>query len=176
MIITPKKLLDRIKAGEIIKNLSLRELESPEGVGFDLSLAALYSVGDGSGSLRVKKRRTPDAVLQSADGTVLRLMPNTSYLATTTEHFSLPSDLCAIFFPRSTLFRSGVVFQSSVLPPGYDGPMTFALSNLHSVPFEIEIGARFCHVVLMDVSDGASSYRGQWQGGRIVQISDEEQI
>ncbi|MDF5847352.1 hypothetical protein P4M26_20090 [Pseudomonas aeruginosa] len=80
------------------------------------------------------------------------------------------------FFPRSTLFRSGITFSSSVLPPGYVGPMTFALTNNHSEAFEIQIGARFAHVIFQAVSGDIGRYKGQWQGGRVSQPKDEGQI
>lgn len=175
MIQSPEKILKLINKEKIIRNLSTREVLSPEGVGFDLCLNSVSELSSGSGYLGIDKRRTPESQeVISTDG-VFSLLPNRVYLATTVEEFSLPSNLAASFFPRSTLFRSGIVFQSSVLPPGYDGSMTFALLNLHSELFKIEAGARFCHVVIQAVTKGARGYEGQWQKGRISQPKDEKQ-
>lgn len=177
MIFSPHSLLDLIRIGKIVRNLSDRELLTPEGFGFDLRLASLSAVGNGSGSLRVTTRRTPpdDPIKENEDNCWL-LYPGKTYLASTVEEFELPPDLAATFFPRSTLFRSGVAFHSSVLPPGYVGPMTFALTNHHHQPFEIELGARFAHVVFHSVSGDVGLYKGQWQGGRISQPNDEGQV
>ena len=176
LIYSPTTLLQEISAGRIIKNLSDRELHNPEGVGFDLCLASLSQLEQGSGSLRLSTRRTPSSVqLEPVDNCFL-LLPGHVYLATTVEEFSLPPSLAATFYPRSTLFRSGVSFHSSVLPPGYVGHMTFGLINNHSSPFQIELGSRFAHVVFQPVSGGVDGYRGQWQGGRVSQPEDEDQI
>lgn len=177
MIYSPSALLDLVRNGQIVKNLSDRELLTPEGVGFDLRLGSLSVIGDGSGSLRVSTRRTPPVRVISADERgCVSLEPGETYLASTVEEFNLPPELAATFFPRSTLFRSGVGFHSSILPPGYVGPMTFALTNHHNRPFEMEIGARFAHVVFHSVHGDVGLYRGQWQGGRISQPNDEGQV
>jgi dUTP pyrophosphatase len=161
----------------ILKNLSDRELINPEGVGFDLRLASISEIGMGSGRLGELTRRTPSSepVIVSKEGIIL-LKPGRTYLAVTIEEFDLPTDLAAVFYPRSTLFRSGVTFHSSVLPPGYIGPMTFGITNLHHQDFEIEIGARFAHVVFHSVVGDVGLYRGQWQGGRVSQPNEEEQV
>lgn len=177
MIYPPHALLDAIQRGEIIQNLSERELNEPEGVGFDLRVASLSEITNGSGSLLRETRRTPDSTqLELNSNELFILRPGKTYLATTLEEFSLPIHLSAIFFPRSTLFRSGILFQSSILPPGYSGPMTFALTNTHYTDFEIQFGARFAHVVIMAVDGQVDPYRGQWNEGRISQPDDEKQI
>lgn len=177
MLIAPNDLLPEIQAGEIVKDLGERELTNPEGVGFDLRLAALSAMSSGTGSLRVDTRRTPPTspLAPSPEG-LFYLLPLTTYLATTRESFALRDGIAAQFFPRSTLFRSGVIFQSSILPPGYVGTMTFALYNSSNEPFEIEVDARFAHVVFHEVSGDVNKYRGQWQGGRVSQPDDERQI
>jgi len=167
--------MQAISEGKIIRNLSERELTRPEGVGFDLRLKSLMEISQGSGSLRVETRRTPTSLeVDAADG-LYSLLPGKCYLATTIEEFDLPSTLAALFFPRSTLFRSGISFHSSVLPPGYVGPMTFSIINHHGVPFEIEQGSRFAHVVFQSVQGDVGAYKGQWQGGRVSQPINERQ-
>lgn len=177
MIYSPQVLLTFIRSGKIIKNLSDRELLNPEGVGFDLRLSSLSSVGVGSGSLQTSTRRTPENdFIKANESNCFYLEPGHTYLATTIEEFDLPHDLAAVFFPRSTLFRSGVIFQASILPAGYVGPMVFSLTNNHNEDFEIEKGARFAHVVFHSVTGDVGLYKGQWQGGRISQPLDEGQI
>lgn len=177
MIVSPADLLPEIQAGRLLRDLGERDLTNPEGVGFDLRLQSLLEMSDGTGSLRVETRRTPSVnpLAATQDGLFV-MRPNANYLATTREVFDLPDGLAAQFFPRSTLFRSGILFQSSVLPPGYVGPMTFALYNSSSKPFEIEVDARFAHVVFIEVSGATNKYRGQWQGGRVSQPKDERQV
>lgn len=177
MIVSPKSLLTLITQGKIIQNLSGRELSSPEGVGFDLTVAKVFVLEKGSGSLRRDTRRTPNAteLTYDCDGLFL-LKPREIYLVSTVENFDLPANLAALFYPRSTLFRSGVSFDSSVLPPGYSGPMTFALTNNFSEDFELQQGARFAHVIFTAVTGDVRNYEGQWQHGRVSQPNNEEQL
>lgn len=177
MIYSPASLLEQIHKGRIIKNLCERELNNPEGVGFDLRLDNILHLTDGNGMLAINKRNTPKAepLHPDADG-FIKLLPKKTYLAKTMETFDLPENLAAQFFPRSTLFRSGILFNSSVLPPGYIGSMIFSLTNNHLEPFYIQLGSRFAHVVLHDVFGEVSGYKGQWQGGRIFQPMEEDQI
>jgi deoxycytidine triphosphate deaminase len=177
MIRAPISLLDSIRKGNLILHLSQRELSNPEGIGFDLSVSQIFLISEGTGSLKRDTRRTPNAieVREDSNGCYI-LEPGEVYLVSTVEEFDLPSDLTAFFYPRSTLFRSGINFSSSVLPPGYVGPLTFSLTNNFKNPFEIEKGARFAHVVFHSVSGEVNSYKGQWQGGRTSQPKNEEQI
>ncbi|MGN7767636.1 dCTP deaminase [Stenotrophomonas sp. 22692] len=176
MIIPPRELIPLIRMGKIIQNLDSRELYEPEGVGFDLRLKSLSTLDKSNGRLSVKQRRTPDSHETHPIGKILKIDPGIVYLARTTEEFLLPDDLAATFTLRSTLFRSGVMMGSGVTPPGYRGPMTFSLFNQHSCAFEIEIGARFAHVVFHRVMGEVTRYRGQWNHGRTSQPEDEDQI
>jgi deoxycytidine triphosphate deaminase len=177
MIIAQSSLLSLIADGHIIRGLSDRELKTPEGVGFDLRLSQLHSLGETGGSLRVDTRKTSSAIEKHSDlSRMYYIYPDEYCLATTIETFSLPSDIMCTFFPRSTLFRSGIVFQSSIIPPGYEGPATFSLYNAGVTPFEMEVGARFAHVVFSQIAGESQPYRGQWQGGRLVQPDHEKQI
>lgn len=175
MIIPPKAI--SLKHDQLpILNLSDRELLDPEGVGFDLRLSGIHTL-KGKGSLLVETRHTPKAtpLRPDADG-VFTLEPKRWYLATTMETMNLPANMAAVVFPRSTLFRSGVELHTSITPPGYEGPLTFGLSVSNDEGFRIALGARFCHLVLMQVKKGATKYRGQWNLGRVDSPDEERQV
>jgi len=177
MINSPFSLIKEIQDNNIIEGLSEREMHNPEGVGFDLCLSKIAVLESGSGSLRVDTRRTPPSrEIAVSEDQVYSLEPGQIYLATTQEVFNLPPSYAATFYPRSTLFRSGVIFQSSVCPPGYKGPLTFSLLNMHKEVFYIQQSARFAHAVIFSVGGDVGEYRGQWQGGRRSQSEDERQI
>ncbi|MBU1352790.1 MAG: deoxycytidine deaminase [Gammaproteobacteria bacterium] len=175
MIIPPKAIRTLLSPNPIL-NLSEREINSPEGVGFDLRLSSLHTI-QGQGSLLIETRKTPKAEKLEPDAEgIFTLTPNNWYLATTIEEMRLPSNLAGIVFPRSTLFRSGVELHTSITPAGYEGPLTFGLSVHNPAGFRIASGARFCHLVLMQVKKGATKYRGQWNQGRIDSPDEERQI
>lgn len=175
MIIPPKAI--SAKAGQLpILNLSDRELLDPEGVGFDLRLSGIHTI-KGKGSLLVETRQTPKATPLDADSEgVFTLEPKRWYLVTTMETMNLPANMAGVIFPRSTLFRSGVELHTSITPPGYEGPLTFGLTVVNPEGFRIAHGARFCHLVLLQVRKGSTKYRGQWNQGRIDSPNEERQV
>ncbi|MBH1986504.1 MAG: hypothetical protein I8H76_04220 [Burkholderiales bacterium] len=175
MIIPPKAIT--AKKGQMpILNLSDRELLDPEGVGFDLRLSGILTI-EGKGSLLVETRQTPKAtpLVPDSDG-VFTLEQKRWYLVTTMETMNLPANMAGVIFPRSTLFRSGVELHTSITPPGYEGPLTFGLSVSHPEGFRIALGARFCHIVLIQVRKGSTKYRGQWNQGRVDSPTEERQV
>lgn len=177
MILSPSILLPMIEDRKIISNLDKRELSNPEGAGFDLCVDSISRIF-GEGSLLIETRHTSDSEIitsKNNDG-IIHLEGNSSYLVTTKEKFKLENDMLAIFHPRSTLFRSGVVFQSGVAPFGYEGPMTFMIHVANSSGFTIQIGARFAHVNIHSVLGGSFAYKGQWQSGRVTTTISEKQI
>lgn len=108
MILSPHSLLELINDGRLIRNLSARELENPEGVGFDLRLKNVSVLSGGRGSLKVSTRRTPNSVMVGAGvDRCFTLDPGKTYLVSTMEEFDLPEGLAAFFFPRSTLLEAG---------------------------------------------------------------------
>jgi deoxycytidine triphosphate deaminase len=179
MILSPSVLLPEIARGQLIQNLSEREIKNPEGAGFDLRVGSISRI-EGPGSLLVETRETsPVCELgtnKNASDTIIDLVGGGLYLLTTIETFSLESHMLAFFHPRSTLFRSGVVFQSGVAPYGYKGCMTFLLYVANQAGFQIQIGARFAHVNVLAVNGESSPYRGQWQHGRVTTTQIERQI
>jgi deoxycytidine triphosphate deaminase len=161
-----------------ISGLSERELNNPEGIGYDLRVEEVF-VSSGRGHLGNTVRETPSVQslgTLSRDGQkLIALKGGEYYLVKTVETVQFGLDMGGLIFPRSTLFRSGVLLQSSVVPPGYVGTLTFGLAIWSPAGFDIELGARFAHMVIVEVGQGASLYGGQWNGGRVTTESSEEQ-
>lgn len=177
MILSVKSHLEEFIAKGYVRYVNKRELESSEGVGLDLTASKLYKVGDETAFLGRDFRKTPSAkeLRPNKDG-LFELCKDSNYLIETIEFFNLPVDICCHFYPRSTLFRSGINFQSSILSFGYNGPMVFSISNTRESTFFIEKGARFSTAVFELVKGDSNPYAGQWNGGRIFQKNSERQI
>jgi len=62
MILGIKELHRLVKEKDLVTNLSERELENPEGAGFDLRIGELYEIS-GQGFLGVTERETPEMIL-----------------------------------------------------------------------------------------------------------------
>lgn len=170
------KLVDKAK---LLENLSERELSNPEGAGVDLRIGELYEIS-GKGLLGVEERATPKAKLitryDPKNKKSATLKPKRYYTMTTVETINTPPNVVVLFYPRSTLYRSGVVLLSGNCSPGYRGKLTFGLVNLHEKAFRLEMGARVAHAIFYQVKGKTRLYRGQWQGGRVDTGGRERQV
>jgi len=179
MIIGAQELLKRVKEEKLVENLSSRELENPEGAGFDLRIGELYEL-EGEGFLGIEERKTPDAKLiaKFEEGNLNKavLEPKRYYAMKTVESVNMPDDLVAIMTPRSTLFRSGVYIFGGQTPPGYKGGLTMGVYNFREDMLELEMGARVVHIMFFEVKGESNLYRGQWQGGRVSMNQKEKQV
>jgi len=84
--------------------------------------------------------------------------------------------LSAVILPRTTTFRSGLFLRTGPVQPGYEGELTFGLKNEGPITVEIEMGARFAHILFHEIKGSGSRYRGQWQGGRVSATKREKQV
>ncbi len=179
MVLGPQKLLELVKEINLVTNLSERELTNPEGAGFDLRLAEVYSIS-GDAFLGEEERKTPDITLvekyEEGKKKSITIKPGDFYLTKTIEDVNMPDYLTGFLTPRSTTFRSGLIMRTGNIPPGYCGGLTFGLYNAGPVPVTIELGARFVHVQFSEVMGKGNMYRGQWQGGRVAATKKEKQV
>lgn len=177
MVLSIKSYIDYFINNGFISNVNIRELDNSEGVGLDLSLDSVYEIDSTLAMLGVNFRKTPDSKSIAFDkDNLIYLQPKRGYLLKTKEVFNLPENICCQFFPRSTLFRSNIVFQSSILSYGYKGAMVFYVYNNNPSAFAIEKGARFSSALFMEVSGEVNKYRGQWNNGRVSQPKTEKQV
>jgi len=172
-----KKLIGK---HNLITNLSKREKYDPEGCVIDLRLDKLFTL-KGDGYLGIEERKTPDikevASFKKQKIEKFTIKPKEYYLTKTVEEVNLPKNIAALFKPRSTLFRSGLILRTGFANPGYNGPLFFGLFNASESDFTIELGARYCSIFFIEVKGRIKNlYRGQWQGGRTTASKLEKQI
>ncbi len=179
MILAPKKLLSLVKMKKLVENLSQRELENPEGAGFDLRLGEVFRI-KGKAFLGETHRQTADitslAKYNEKKKSSIKIKPGDFFLVKTIEKINLPVNLSAVILPRTTTFRSGLFLRTGPVQPGYQGELTFGLKNEGPITVEIEMGARFVHIIFHEIKGMGSKYRGQWQGGRVSALKREKQV
>lgn len=179
MILGINKLHKLVRKQNLVENLCERELNNPEGAGFDLRLGEVYKLTS-RGFLGIDDRKTCDVELvkryNSDNKESIILKPDDFYVVKTIEKVNLPKDLVGIFKPRSTLQRMGLYLRTSQVAPGYSGELVFGLKNLGDQEVEIELGARFVHIMFIKVKGKTKLYRGQWQGGRVTTEKKETQV
>ena len=182
MILGIQKLHELVKDVKLVENLCEREMNNPEGAGFDLRLGEVYEL-QGDGFLGVEERDTPKIKLvghchpekQEKDDYFI-FKPGKYYLIKTMEKVNLPTNLSGIIFPRTTMFRSGLGLFNCIVQPGYSGELTFGLCNLGKNNIKISFGARIVHITFHEVLGLGNEYRGQWQGGRVATEGKETQV
>ena len=179
MVLGIKELHRLVKEKNLVTNLSKRELENPEGAGFDLRIGELYEIS-GQGFLGETERETPEAKLiakyEEGKTNEIQLKPHTYYLLKTMEDVDMPENLLALMTPRSTLFRSGVYIFGGQIPPGYQGGLSMGILNYRDTDFRLEMGARVVHIMFFEVKGKGNLYRGQWQVGRVTTQVKETQV
>jgi deoxycytidine triphosphate deaminase len=192
MILGIKKLHELVKEIKLVEGLCDREMNNPEGAGFDLRLGEVFEL-EGDGFLGVEERQTPAAksvakaspacysgkeIKGVADETEEAFVFTSGkyYLVKTMEKVNLPTTLSGIVFPRTTMFRSGLGMFNGIVQPGYSGELTFGVCNLGSASIKISFGARIAHITFHEVLGEGNQYKGQWQGGRVSADKKETQI
>jgi deoxycytidine triphosphate deaminase len=177
MIVSPKQLLKLVKSKKLVEGLSERELTNPEGAGFDLRLGEVYKIS-GNAFLGETHRQTPDIESVAVFGKQksIKIKPGDYFLVKTVEKINLPLNLSAVIMPRTTTFRSGLFLRTGPVQPGYEGELTFGLKNEGPITVEIEMGARFAHILFHEIKGTGEKYRGQWQGGRVSATKREKQV
>jgi deoxycytidine triphosphate deaminase len=180
MILGISEIKKYIKKCNLITNLSEREMNEPEGCVIDMRLDKLFKL-EGEGFLGINERKTPEvkevASYDQKSSQIFTIKPKEYYLTKTIEEVNQPENIAALFKPRTTLFRSGLLLRTGFSNPGYHGPFYFGLYNASENDFKIEMGARYCSVYFMEVKGSIkNTYRGQWQGGRDAAVRLEKQI
>ena len=180
MILGHSELRKLIKSHKLITGLSKRDLDNPEGCVFDLQLEKVLKL-KGKTFLGIDERETAETVEVASFNPKKKssfiFKPGKYYLTKTIEKVNLPDNIAAVFKPRSTTFRSGLIVRTGIADPGYHGPLYFGLFNAGNIPVEIELGARYASVIFMEVKGKpVNIYRGQCQGGRDSTKGKEKQI
>lgn len=182
MVLGINEVLQRVKKQKLIQNLGTRELKNPEGVGVDLRLGAVYKIIEGGAfieaNLGKRKGVKVEKIAQYRRGRQkeVAVKPGEYYLVSTVEVVNTPKDLMPVVYPRTSLFRAGLLLLNSKTDPGYKGSLTMGLKNLSEFEVKLQMGARICNVVFLKIEGKTANYRGQHQGGRISPVDVEQQV
>lgn len=187
MVLGIDEVLQRVKKEKLIENLGKRELKNPEGVGIDLRLGAVYKIieggafieGDSEQGLGNRKGVKVELIAeyrQRGRQKEIVVKPNEYYLVSTVEVINTPKDLMPVIFPRTSLFRAGLLLLNSKTDPGYKGTLIMGLKNLSEFDVRLQMGARIANIVFLKIEGKTTIYRGQHQGGRISPADAEQQV
>lgn len=167
MILGTDKVLELIKSKKLIERFSEKELSSHTGIGVDLRIGKLYAVGGCSLIGRENRKTLSTRLVTDAQREGVCLKSDSFYLMETIEKINMPDNLVALFTPRSSMLRSGLMVYTATCDPGYSGTLTFAIKNIGGCDARIEIGARVANVMFYEIDGDVRLYNGTWQGGRV---------
>ncbi|MDQ3098517.1 MAG: hypothetical protein M3Q44_02115 [bacterium] len=183
-----KNVVKRIKEEALLENVGDRDLDNPEGTGIDLRLGSIHKIIEGGAFIEadgtagqgmrkgVKTEELASFKRDSEKQEDISIKPGEYYLVQCVETVNTPMDLMPVVYPRSSLFRAGLLLLYSKTDPGYKGKLTFGLTNLSPFEVRLQMGARICNMVFHIIEGETVSYRGQHQGGRISPIKEERQV
>lgn len=96
-------------------------------------------------------------------GQELTLQPFGFGLGVSLERFDMPLDLLAIVHDKSTLARSGVTVQNTVIEPGWHGFLTLELVNHTDRHHILRAGQPIAQIVFHLVDGPVIPYSGKYQ-------------
>jgi dCTP deaminase len=104
------------------------------------------------------------------------LMPNESVLVQAYEYFKIPTNMAAVILERYSIKLLGIVVSpASYMNPGYQGRLSFLMTNNSSVPIQLVYGVKFCQLAITELSsESEKPYAKQdskYMGSRDVHIS-----
>jgi dCTP deaminase len=98
------------------------------------------------------------------------VIPSGGYiLGRAIERFCMPRDLVGIVFTKSTYARIGILPATTVIEPGWEGDLTFEISNNNPGPAVVYVGEGIAQVMFFlisgevdrDYADRLGAYQGQ---------------
>lgn len=103
----------------------------------------------------------------------VRLSPNQPYLGHTIDRISLPNDISARVYGRSSVGRRGVLvhFTAGLIDPGFDGEVTLELYNFRNTHQRFRVGERVAQVEFRMLDEESSGYDGSYQGQKGITLS-----
>jgi deoxycytidine triphosphate deaminase len=182
------QVLKLIKEEGLIEDLGPRDLNNPEGVGVDLRMGEAHKIieggafieTDGEAGLGRRKGVKTEMIAKFHEGAEtqeeIEIKPGEYLLISSMETINTPTNLMPMVYPRSSLFRAGLLLLVTKTDPGYKGSLTMGLTNLSQFPVKLQMGARVCNIVFYQIEGEGVEYRGQHQGGRISPSEVEQQV
>lgn len=104
------------------------------------------------------------------------LKPQESVLVQSHEYFKIPENMAGLIYERYSVKLMGlVVSPASYMNPGYEGRLSFLLTNNSRGPIQLVAGISFCQLSIITLSSEAEKPYGEqdrkYMGSKSVQVS-----
>jgi dCTP deaminase len=85
-------------------------------------------------------------------------------LASSIEHFDMPTNIMAQVADKSSWARKGIAVQNTILEPGWKGYLTIELTNHSAAPVFIKHGSPIAQIIFMKLDKATEKpYSGKYQ-------------
>jgi len=169
MVLNIKEIEKLIKEKALVADfINLETQLTPNG--FDLTAKTIFEF-DSAGALDFsnKERKTPEGkeILPKKEKPEDKFgwwqLKKGAYRIVSNEIVSLPNDLIAIAFPRSSLLRMGGFCHNGVWDAGFQGRSEFILviENPHGI--KIKQNARLIQLIFISIDEVDKGYTGIYQ-------------
>jgi len=168
-MLNDKEIKRQIKEKGLIKDfIHLETQVTPNG--FDLTVNKIFEFnGTGALDFSNKERKIPaekelaPKVENPRDKFGWWNLKKGAYKIKTNECVSLPKDLVAVAFPRSSLLRMGAFTQTAVWDAGFRGISEFILIVNNPKGIRVKQNARIAQLVFLKINEVARGYQGIYQ-------------
>jgi dCTP deaminase len=117
-------------------------------------------------------------IVELEKGQFFDLLPGEHILVSSLEAITLPDDLMAVMYPRSSTNRKGIsVDQTGIIDSGYSGQLVIPIrNNTQSQTVRLYPGERFCQVVFEKLTDRVNARKSRYHEKDIIEGVDVDSL
>lgn len=180
-IITKKQILERIKSGNIkfkptLDTFQLQAHAIDLRLGYTFLIPKMWHLTqNGREALNIdhfdKNKKSYFETIELEKGQYFELLPGEYVLASTLETVSIPNDLMAVLYPRSSTNRKGLsVDLTGIVDSGYEGQLVIPIrNNTSSQTVRLYPGERFCQIVFEKLDDEVDATKSRYHQKDIIE-------
>lgn len=113
-------------------------------------------------------------IVELEKGQFFDLLPGEHILVSSFESITLPKDLMAVMYPRSSTNRKGIsVDQTGIVDSGYSGQLVIPIrNNTQSQTVRLYPGERFCQIVFEKLTSDVKARKSRYHEKDIIEGVD----
>ncbi len=113
-------------------------------------------------------------IVELEKGQFFDLLPGEHILVSSFETITLPKDLMAVMYPRSSTNRKGIsVDQTGIIDSGYSGQLVIPIrNNTQSQTVRLYPGERFCQIVFEKLTGSVTARKSRYHEKDIIEGVD----
>ncbi len=117
-------------------------------------------------------------IVELEKGQFFDLLPGEHILVSSFETITLPKDLMAVMYPRSSTNRKGIsVDQTGIIDSGYSGQLVIPIrNNTQSQTVRLYPGERFCQIVFEKLTAGVEARKSRYHQKDIIEGVDVKSL